>query len=78
LQDAWVLISIVPTKEKEIYSKLIKTSGIIDIHPIFGDYDLIVKIQKESIEDVGAMVIEEIRSIDGIVNTKTLAGTTFS
>ena len=32
-----------PNKEHSLYNKLKKTSGVIEVHPVFGEYDFIVK-----------------------------------
>ncbi|GAG92382.1 unnamed protein product [marine sediment metagenome] len=40
---------------------------------MFGEYDLVVKIESDDIE----VVVNKIRSIDGVIDTKTLTGTKF-
>lgn len=74
---AYVLINIKPTREGDVYKSLSKIEGVSDIYPLFGEYDLIAKIEKEDVNEIGNTVINEIRSIEGIVDTKTLNGTTF-
>ena len=46
---------------------------IVDLHPIFGEYDLIAKIEVQDIDELTAVMLQEIRHISGILNTKTLA-----
>ena len=74
---SFVLINAAPANEHEIYHKLIKIPEIIELHPLFGEYDLIAKIEAASFENVGDIVVNKIRSIEGIIDTKTLAGTKF-
>ena len=70
----YVLIIVSPTREHEVYDKLSKVPEIIELHPLFGEYDLIAKIEAEDFEKIGRIVIKKIRSIEGIVDTKTLTG----
>ena len=73
----FVLISAAPAREHEVYDKLTKVSEIIELHPLFGEYDFIAKIDAEDFEKLGSIVVNKIRSIDGVINTKTLTGTKF-
>ena len=63
----FVLISAAPAREHDVYNKLSKVPEIIELHPLFGEYDLIAKIE----------FVNKIRSIDGVIDTKTLTGTKF-
>jgi DNA-binding Lrp family transcriptional regulator len=73
----FVLISAAPAKEHEVYNKLSKVDHIIELHPLFGEYDLIAKIEADDFESLGNIVVNKIRSIDGVIDTKTLTGTKF-
>jgi DNA-binding Lrp family transcriptional regulator len=74
---SFVLISAAPAKEHGVYNKLSKVSEIIELHPLFGEYDLIAKIQAENFEDIGDIVLNKIRTIEDIKDTKTLTGAKF-
>ena len=41
---------------------------------LFGDFDLIVKLEAEDLSGIAAIVVENIRQIEGVTDTKTLAG----
>ncbi|MCL4314687.1 MAG: Lrp/AsnC ligand binding domain-containing protein [Candidatus Thermoplasmatota archaeon] len=71
---AFVLISTVPGKEHEVYNKISKIKYVAEIHPLFGEYDLIVKIDASDFSELGKIVIDDIRTIDGVIDTKTLTG----
>jgi DNA-binding Lrp family transcriptional regulator len=71
----FALLSISPLKEKEVYQTLQRISEIIEIHPLFGEYDILVKISANDIDTIGDVIINKIRSIDGVMDTKTLIGT---
>ena len=44
-----------------------------DASMLFGDYDLIVKIEASNMGEIARHVVESIRAIPGVANTKTLA-----
>ena len=63
--------------EVQVYNKLLKVPQIIELHPLFGEYDLIAKIEAEDFDKIGGIVINEIRSIKGVIDTKTSTGSLF-
>ena len=71
----FVLINAAPAYEHEVYNKLSRVPEIVEVHPLFGEFDIIAKIEAENFEKLGTLVIEKIRSIDGVIDTKTLTGT---
>jgi DNA-binding Lrp family transcriptional regulator len=71
------LIDIEPTREREVYAKLMKLKEIVELYPLFGEYDLIAKVEGESFDAIGAVVVSQIRSIEGVKATKTLARVSF-
>jgi DNA-binding Lrp family transcriptional regulator len=73
----FVLISAAPAREHDVYNKLSKVPQIVELHPLFGEYDLIAKIQADDFEKLGKIVVDKIRSIEGVIDTKTLTGTKF-
>ena len=73
----FVLISAAPAHEHEVYNKLSKVKEIIELHPLFGEYDIIAKIEAEDFEKLGKIIVEKIRAINGVIDTKTLTGTKF-
>ncbi len=73
----FVLVDIEPNREKEVYEKLIKLPQIVELYPLFGEYDLIAKVEAESFDSIGDIVVQKIRSVDGVKATKTLARMTF-
>ena len=70
----FVLMHISPLHEYEVFNKLLKLQEVIEVHPLFGDYDLIAKIEAKDYESIGEIIIHKIKIIDGITDTKTLTG----
>ncbi|MBU0497201.1 MAG: Lrp/AsnC ligand binding domain-containing protein [Candidatus Thermoplasmatota archaeon] len=73
----FILIKAAPALEHEVYNTLSKVPQIIELHPLFGEYDLIVKIEAEDFGKLGEIVIDKIRSVKGVIDTRTLTGTRF-
>jgi DNA-binding Lrp family transcriptional regulator len=75
MATGFALLTISPLYEKEVYKKLKDASEIIEVHPLFGEYDILLKIETTDIDAIGDIVISKIRSIKGVTDTKTLIGT---
>ncbi|HWR27690.1 MAG TPA: Lrp/AsnC ligand binding domain-containing protein [Candidatus Thermoplasmatota archaeon] len=73
----FVLINVAPAHEHEVYNKLSKIPQIVELHPLFGEYDLIAKIDANDFEELGTIIVNKIRAINGVLDTKTLTGLTF-
>ncbi|MBI0584412.1 MAG: Lrp/AsnC ligand binding domain-containing protein [Methanomassiliicoccus sp.] len=73
----FVLISTAPAKEHEVYNELLKVEEVVELHPLFGEYDLIAKIEAADFNRLGQVVVDQIRSIPGVIDTKTLTGIKF-
>ncbi len=74
----FVLISTAPAKEQDVYGQLLKVKEIVELHPLFGEYDLIAKIETKDFNQLGKVVVEQVRCVDGVIDTKTLTGIKFS
>ena len=73
----FILIKAAPMLEHEVYIKLSKMKEIIELQPLFGEYDIIAKIEAEGFEKLGEIIINKLRSVKGVIDTKTLTGTRF-
>ena len=73
----FVLINVAPGHEKKVFDSMIKWDEIQELHPLFGDYDLIAKIQAPDYESLSDIVVNKIRVIKGVTETKTLTGAKF-
>ena len=71
----FALLSISPLHEKNVFDSLKNIPEITEVHPLFGEYDILLKIECPDIDSIGMVIIKKIRSIQGVVDTKTLIGT---
>jgi len=70
----FVLMHIIAGHEYEVYNKLSKVPDVVELYPLFGEYDLIAKIEANDFEDIINIVTNKIKSIYGITDTETLTG----
>lgn len=68
----FVLVITAPAKEHEVYDKLKAVPEVKELYPLFGEYDFIAKIVADDLNALGRVVVDRIRKIDGIIDTKTL------
>jgi DNA-binding Lrp family transcriptional regulator len=73
----FVLIHVSPKHESQIFNKLSTIPEVIELHSLFGKYDIIAKIEARDYQHLGEIVIQKIRTIDGILYTSTLRGIKF-
>lgn len=69
---SYTLARVLPAKDKEIYMKVKVFDEVKDIILTYGEYDLILKIESNSLEDLDHFVFNKLRVIDGIITTTTL------
>ncbi len=59
--------------QHEVARKIIGLSGVYEVQIISGQWDFLVKIRAASINDVGMLIIDNIRKLDGVNQTLTMA-----
>ncbi|UCG69181.1 MAG: Lrp/AsnC ligand binding domain-containing protein [Thermoplasmata archaeon] len=74
-----MLVSLVLIKteigaEKDVEQEVHKIKGVREAQLLFGVYDISVKVECENLEELTQIVINEIRQIPGVRETKTLPG----
>ena len=70
----YVLVNVTPGMEIEAYNTIKEMESVNDITVLFGDYDLIIKLVADDLASIAKTVVEAIRPVEGVINTKTLAG----
>lgn len=70
----FVLMHISPVYENEIFNTLSKIPEVVELHTLFGEYDLLAKIEAKDYDGIGKIIIQKIKTIQGITDTKTLTG----
>ena len=73
MATGFVLINVEPGSEIEVHKAASKMEFVSEVNVLFGAHELIVKVYADSVGDIARMVVESIRSIPGVMTTKTLA-----
>ena len=69
---AYVQIALENANEQEIKDKLQFFPEVKDVHILFGEWDLMAKLEVESPEQLATFIMDNIRPIEGVKLTSTL------
>lgn len=75
---AFVLMNVQAKKETRIIEKLFELDGVKEIHSVFGEVDLLVRVEitrdllSSDAEMVSQFIHESVRQINGVLSTRTL------
>jgi DNA-binding Lrp family transcriptional regulator len=72
---AYILIRVESGKDLEVFTKIRDLKNrypISEVATLYGDYDVIVKIQMTSPNDLESFIFNGLRPIQGIIGTRTL------
>ena len=69
----YVLVDVEPGTEHSVFEEASALPFVSDSQILFGEHDLILKIDAETIGEIARMVVDSIRVIKGVTYTKTLA-----
>jgi len=68
---AYVLIQTEVGKAAQVAEEVAKIDGVVFADDVTGPYDVIVKAESESVDDLGKLVVSKVQLIDGITRTLT-------
>lgn len=59
-------------KEKKILESLKRMKEVEEAYIVYGEYDIVVKVNVEQLKDLDPFLTEKIRNIDGVQMTSTM------
>jgi DNA-binding Lrp family transcriptional regulator len=68
---AYVLIQAEVGKSAQVAQEIGAIDGIVSAENVTGPYDVIVRAEAESVDELGRMVVSKMQLIDGITRTTT-------
>jgi DNA-binding Lrp family transcriptional regulator len=68
---AYVLIQAEVGKSAQVAQEIGQIEGIVAAENVTGPYDVIVRAEAESVDELGRMVVSKMQLIDGITRTTT-------
>jgi DNA-binding Lrp family transcriptional regulator len=69
--SAYILIQTEVGKASQVATEVRQIDGVISAEDVTGPYDVIVRAESNSVDDLGKMVVSRVQLIDGITRTLT-------
>ena len=69
---AYVQIALDGARETDIYEALKGLPEVKEVHILFGEWDVIAKLELSAPEALGTFVMDKIRSLPGVKLTSTM------
>lgn len=70
-----VLVRLMSGNEKEALQKIKETQGVSHVAAVFGRWDLVLDMETHDLPTLSSTVVDNIRSIPGVLSTETLVTT---
>ena len=68
---AYILIQTEVGKAAAVASEVRAVTGVTEADDVTGPYDVIVRAEAETVDDLGKLVVARIQSVEGITRTLT-------
>lgn len=70
--SAYILIQTEVGKAAAVASEVRTIDGVIAADDVTGPYDVVVRVESPTMDDLGRMVVSRVQMIDGITKTTTM------
>ncbi|MGQ4832872.1 MAG: Lrp/AsnC family transcriptional regulator [Candidatus Asgardarchaeia archaeon] len=68
---SFILVKVQPGKEKAVTAQLVNFPEVKESYSVYGAYDIILKIETKTDNDLDHFVFHKLRVIDGVLETLT-------
>ncbi|MFQ3317783.1 MAG: Lrp/AsnC ligand binding domain-containing protein [Candidatus Poseidoniales archaeon] len=72
MPEAFVLFKTQPAHEREVYLSLMEHSAVAEVHALYGEFDLLVRLSVDNPQNLAQMLMTDFRQIKGVKDTQTL------
>jgi DNA-binding Lrp family transcriptional regulator len=69
--QAYILIQTEVGKAAQVAKEVGDITGVTDAEDVTGPYDVIVRAEAQSVDELGKLVVARIQSVEGITRTLT-------
>ncbi|MFJ2781767.1 MULTISPECIES: Lrp/AsnC family transcriptional regulator [unclassified Kitasatospora] len=69
--QAYILIQTEVGKATPVAAAISEIPGVIQAEDVTGPYDVIVRAESETVDDLGRLVVAKIQKVEGITRTLT-------
>ncbi|ASI98117.1 Lrp/AsnC family transcriptional regulator [Thermococcus celer] len=77
MMEAFVLVVVKPGNEEKVYNILAGEERIKEIYRVYGEYDIILRVEVENIHELDRFHDEVLRKIREIEMTETLIASSY-
>ncbi len=73
---SFVMASFAPssgTSQREVAKRIARLAGVEEVYIISGEWDILAKVRGASIESIGELVLDKLRTTPGVARTLTMA-----
>jgi DNA-binding Lrp family transcriptional regulator len=77
LVTSYTLARVEPSKDTSVYKEVKMLPEVKEVITTYGEYDLIIKVEVNTLEDLDSFVFHKLRVIEGIDSTTTLINASF-
>ena len=71
---AYVFVSFRSAKDisqRKLAEEISKLNGVYEVCVISGEWDILLKVRAASVQDIGSLVVDKLRAMEGIERTQT-------
>ena len=72
MPEAFVLFKTLPARDRDVYQTLSNHESVVEVHALYGEYDLMVRLSSENSASLSGMLMSDFRQIDGVKDTQTM------
>jgi len=70
--EAFILFKTEPSRERDVYLTLSDHPDVVEVHALYGEFDLLVRISSDDSKHLASLVMRKFRQIDGVKETQTM------
>ena len=69
--QAYILVQTVVGRSSEVMAEIRRIAGVTLAEDVTGPYDVVVRAEAPSMDELGALVLKRVQSVPGITRTVT-------
>ena len=69
---SYTLVRVKPPQDKDVFRQIRELSEVKEVVLTYGEYDLLLKVEVDSLDDLDSFIFDKLRAIDGVESTTTL------
>ena len=73
MSTGYVLLDVEPGTEYSVFEEASSLAFVSDAQVLFGDHDMILKIEADSMGEIAKLVVDAVRSIEGVTTPNSQA-----